>query len=765
MEQSRTILDVTMDYQEFLQSKRVVGDFCGKQVADGDINPVLFPFQRAITKWAVKKGRAAIFLDTGLGKTFVQLEWARLLGVPTLIIAPLSVARQTVREARKLGLDVHYVRSQDEVDERIISITNYEMADQFDFDQFGAVVLDESSILKAIAGKTRQKLIALCGQVQYRLACTATPAPNDYIELGNHAEFLGVCTQAEMLAMFFINANKEHTIVLNGKSYRRKGSDKGGTEWRLKHHAEQPFYRWLSTWAVAMTRPSDLGYDDDGFILPPLRVHPHTVAVDYKPDDQLFFTKIEGVADRAAIRKATIEDRIGLLRDVIRQDAGQWIVWCGLDAESKAVTNAIPGAVEIKGSDSPEYKAEMMEAFQDGSFQVLVTKGRICGFGMNFQNAHNMAFFGLNDSWELWYQCIRREWRFGQTQPVDVHVIMSEQEEAIYQNVQRKEALANRLRAGLIEHMRNYEKGELNMDNFMSEEYKTKTVKGNGWTAMLGDSCERLKEVPDNSIDLSVYSPPFADLYTYTNSARDLGNSKDSDEFFKHYRFIIQEILRVTKPGRLTCVHTSDIPAMAQKDGYIGIKDFPGDVIRAYQAVGWVFVGRAFVQKNPQAQAIRTKSKALLFVQLRKDSADSRPALVDQILMFSKPGENAVPIKPVENGEMDNETWIEWAHGIWLGIQETETLQYSAARDVDDEKHICPLQLGTIERCIKLYSNPGETVLTPFMGIGSEAYMALKLGRKAIGIELKPSYFDVAVKNLKNAVQEANTPTLWDFVK
>jgi DNA modification methylase len=270
-------------------------------------------------------------------------------------------------------------------------------------------------------------------------------------------------------------------------------------------------------------------------------------------------------------------------------------------------------------------------------------------------------------------------------------------------------------------------------------------------------------EIDDNSIDLSIYSPPFADLYVYSPSERDLGNSRNSSEFFQHYQFIIQEMLRVTKPGRLTCVHTSDIPAMAQRDGYIGIKDFPGEVIRAHEKAGWVFVGRAYVQKNPQAQAIRTKSKALLFVQLRKDSSDSRPALVDQVLMFRKPGDNAVPITPVEHGELDNETWIEWANGIWLGIQESDTLQFTTARDSSDEKHICPLQLGTIERCVKLYSNPGETILTPFLGIGSEAYQAIRFGRKAIGIELKESYFGVAVKNLQKAEATFSAPDLFSL--
>ncbi len=288
-------------------------------------------------------------------------------------------------------------------------------------------------------------------------------------------------------------------------------------------------------------------------------------------------------------------------------------------------------------------------------------------------------------------------------------------------------------------------------DKLEVKPYQTKTVEGSNFKAMLGDSCERLKELEDNSIDLSVYSPPFADLYTYSASERDLGNSKNWPEFFDHYKFIIRELLRVTKPGRITCVHTADIPAMAGKDGYIGVKDFPGAVIKAYEEEGWIEHGWAVVAKNPQAQAIRTHSKGLLFVQFKKDSTASRPAILDRVLFFRKDGENEIPVTPPKNGEADNETWIDWAGGIWTGISESDTLQYTTARDAEDERHVAPLQLGTIERCIKLYSNPGETILTPFMGIGSEAYQAIRFGRKAIGIELKESYYRIAVKNLKDA--------------
>lgn len=751
------------DYAEFLATKRIHADLTGVDVDPADVNPILFPFQRDLVVWALRKGRAAVFAECGLGKTFIQLEWGRLIGGPGLIIAPLSVARQTVREARKLGIDAHYTRDGSDIIDGV-NVTNYEMAEKFDFSIFRWVVLDESSILKCLTGSTRQTLTAMCEGVPYRLACTATPAPNDHVELGNHAEFLGICTEAEMRATFFINANKEHTFIEGGKTFTKKGSNKNGTEWRLKHAAEKPFFHWLASWAITLTKPSDLGYSDEGFVLPELTILPQFVAAENTSDGQLFFTHLHGIADRSNVRRQTLDVRLAALRELINADDDQWIVWVGLDEESRAATAALPGAIEVKGSDTPEYKAETFEAFQDGKHRILVTKARIGGFGMNFQNAHKMAFLGLSDSWESWYQCIRREWRFKQAEPVTVHVILSENEAEIYQNVMRKDAMATRLRRGLIEQIHTYEEDELRMRATESETVKTTTERGEKWTAMQGDSCVRLGEIADNFVDLSVYSPPFADLFTYTDSPRDLGNSRGWPEFFGHYRFIIREVLRVTKPGRLTCVHTSDIPAMAGRDGYIGVKDFPGEVIRAYEAEGWVFVGRAYVQKNPQAQAIRVKSKALLFVQLRKDSSDSRPALIDQVLLFKKPGENAVPITPVANGEMDNETWIEWAHGIWLGIRETETLQVAAGRDVGDEKHICPLQLGTIERCVKLYSNPGELVLSPFMGIGSEGYQSVKLGRRFIGCELKESYFRAAVNNIRRAESVTQTADLFSMV-
>jgi len=739
-----------MTYRDFLNNKKYKINPVGKDIQVNSINKKLFPFQKDIVKWAVKKGRCAVFLDTGLGKTFIQLEWARILGKRALVIAPLSVARQTVREGKKIDIEVKYIRHDNEVIDGI-NITNYEIADNFNPDIFDCIVLDESSILKSITGKTRKILIDKFKNTKYRLCCTATPAPNDYIELGNHTEFLGICTRQEMLSMFFINANKEHTIEVNGQMYTKKGSNKGGQEWRLKHHAEEKFFEWMSKWSITMTKPSDLGYDDSRFNLPELKITPIYIKLDnYTPEGKLFFDGLHGIQDRADVREQTANDKISIVKDILKKDKGQWIIWCGLDIESKISKNSIKDSVEIKGQDDSEYKANMFENFQDNKFQILITKPKIGGFGMNFQNANNMIFYGLNDSWETYYQAVRRCWRFGQKKEVNVYIIISEYEREIYENITRKDLQAKRLRIKMIEKLEDLEKGELKGMNIEKEIYKKNIIKGKKFTAMLGDSCERLKEVKDNSIDLSVYSPPFMDLFVYSNSNRDIGNCKSPDEFYKHYEFIVKELFRVTKEGRLSCVHTSDIPAMANRDGYIGLKDFPGEVLRLHQKCGWTFVGRCFIQKNPQAQAIRVKSKSLLFVQLNKDSSSSRPALVDQILIFKKPGENKIPITPVKNKELDNEKWIKWAHGIWTDISETNTLQYYVARAKDDEKHVCPLQLETIERCIKLYSNPGETVLTPFMGIGSESFMALKLNRKTIGIELKESYFNVAIQNLQH---------------
>jgi len=731
---------MTHCYQSFLASKTPQTAPIGVVVAHEDIHPASKDHQFAIVAWAVRQGRAAIFADTGLGKTLMLLEWARLISKrATIIIAPLSVARQTVREGERWGIPVRYVRSNDDVTEPGIYVTNYELADRFDADLFDAVVLDESSILKSLDGKTRQRLTAQFSETPYRLCCTATPAPNDIAEIGNHAEFLGIMRAVEMKGQFFVH-------------------DEDG--YRLRGHAHEPFYRWLASWAMSIRRPSDLGYDDTGYILPPLTVEPVWVASDFTPEGQLFFTGLDGIQGRTKVRKGTLAARVAAAAEIVNADDETWIVWCGLNDESDALAKAIPGAVVVEGNMTPEDKAARLEEFQDGAYRVLITKGKIAGFGMNFQHCARQIFVGLNDSWELYYQCIRRSWRFGQQRPVHVKIVLSDHEEAIYANVMRKETEAKQMSENLINAVRDYERTALAGVDARTP-YREGVAHGRDWTLYMGDSAEQLANVADNSVGLSVYSPPFASLYTYSASDRDLGNSRTSEEFFTHYAYIIKEILRTTMPGRLTAVHVQQIAAMLERDGYIGIKDFRGDVIRAYEANGWIYHGEVCIDKDPQAQAIRTKSKGLLFVQLRKDASWSRPALADYILLFRKPGENPEPVQP----DVTNNEWIEFARPIWYGIKESDTLQYTTARDPEDERHVCPLQLGTIERCIRLWSNKGDLVLSPFAGIGSEGHEAIRLGRKFVGVELKPSYHRIAVQNLKAIETKTHTPDLFSLLE
>jgi superfamily II DNA or RNA helicase len=719
------------DYTEFLAGKRLRVLSTGPHVEAFEIHPTLFPFQRDLVRWSLRKGRAALFADTGLGKTFMQVEWARLIGARTLIVAPLSVARQTVREARKIDVDVHLTRSGSDVSDGI-NVTNYEMVERFDPAAFGAVVLDESSILKALDGKTRKRLTEMFADTAYRLCCTATPAPNDIAEIGNHSEFLGVMPHHEMLSAFFVHGSTE----AGGKD-----------DWRLKGHAEDAFFRWLASWGMSVRKPSDLGYEDDGFILPELTILPTFVESGYVPEGQLFFSGLGGIQGRSAVRRTTLEMRVAAAAALVNASTEQWIVWHGLNDEGYALRAAIPDGALVEGSQSPEQKAAAIEAFQDGGHRVLITKSRIAGFGMNLQNAHRMAFVGLSDSWEAYYQSIRRCWRFGQTEPVRVHIVLSDAEAEIYENVMEKEREAEYMQERLIEHVAAFERDEIAgaPDGFV---YETATVARDRWTMMLGDSVERLADIADESVDLSVFSPPFMSLFTYSPSERDIGNCRDKAEFWDHFGLLIAHLLRVTKPGRNVACHVQQVATSVAHDGVTGLNDFRGDVVRGFVDAGFVFHGEVTIDKDPQAQAIRTKAKGLLFVQKDRDRSWLRPAFADYILVFRKPGENAVPIR---DDQITNDEWIEWARPIWYGIRESATLNAAEAREEKDERHIAALQLETVRRCIRLWSNPGELVLDPFAGIGTTGYVAMQAARRFIGCELKRSYFEAACRNVERA--------------
>jgi DNA modification methylase/superfamily II DNA or RNA helicase len=840
-----------MIYPQFLEQKELLHKRAPLSL-DYEPHPCLFPFQAEIIRRAVSIGSSAIFADTGLGKTIMQIEICRLAVVETgksaLIIAPLGVTHQTINEAKKMfDIDIVYVKSDNDIDsQKSIYITNYERLDNFVPDTFGCVALDESSILKSVDGKIKTKLIDDWAIVPYKFAFTATPAPNDVAEMANHAAFLGVMSRNEMLSKFFVN---------------------DGTEWRLKKSAHDKFYNWVSSWSISVKKPSDLGdgFDDAKYELPPINYIP--VVVNYQhdmSDGKLFQTGLKGVSERARVRQQTRDVKVEAVLDIVKNNPGQFLIWGWFNQECDDIEDGLIGAVQVKGGQATDKKLANFQSFLDGKSH-LITKPKIAGFGMNFQHTNNMIFCGISDSWEIFYQCVRRQYRFGVKEPVNVYVVYSSPEVTIYENIIKKGDKASIMSEKLVE------KTKQNLLSLDSEKFSYReksisgSVMGNNYTIFNGDSCEVMDKLDDNSIDFSVYSPPFNDLYTYSATPRDLGNSKNKEDFLTHYEIIVKKLLSKTKTGRVTAVHVADIPAMKVRDGYMGMKDFSGDVIRLYEKCGWIFDGRIPIDKNQQAQSIRTKSRALTMSSMEKDRTWIRPAMPDYILKFRKDGENKVLINDKFNAEFDGsvkastlswwysdgetetklhhrknqknislvshrvidsdfpfeisiicrsgdleykamfkrfgnhyklisltgdeqvkfncdkaiyteltrDKWIELANpiwpsplddraadtgltGVWYGISEGDTLQgFRKARGENDEKHVCPLQLGTIERCIKLWSNPGETVFTPFGGVGSEVYQSLKMGRNAIGFELKPSYFDFMVKNLDVLAKES----------
>ena len=412
-----------MRYDDFLQKKAIKHEESGLDIDPSEISKKLYPFQIDIVKWALGKGKAALFTMTGTGKTLMQLEWARHVHRETqgniLVVAPLAVSHQTIREGRKIGVNVNLCKTQKDITEGV-NVTNYDRLHKFNADTLSGVVLDESSILKSYAGKTRNMIIDLFTNTPYKLACTATPAPNDFMELGNHSEFLGVMERMEMLAMFFVHDGGETS------------------KWRLKGHAESKFWEWVASWAVVLDKPSDLGYHDNRFILPPLEVHEHAVKSE-RPTDRLCVVEAQTLQERQKARKESTAERVQRCADIVNGTDKPFLVWCGLNYESSELKKAIPGAVEVKGSDSSEFKEKAMLDFSEGKIRVLVTKPSIAGFGMNWQHCSDMAFVGLSDSFEQYFQAVRRCWRFGQKNTVNVHVIISEREGAVKSNIKRKE--------------------------------------------------------------------------------------------------------------------------------------------------------------------------------------------------------------------------------------------------------------------------------------------------------------------------------------
>ena len=421
-------------YSEFLSQKSVVNIATGL-VDIPTLNPMLYPHQADMVKWALRRGRAALFADCGLGKSPMQLEWADKQPHECIIVAPLAVAHQFVREAHKFGVDAAYAKDQSRVTKRI-TVTNYERLENFHIEQFGAVSLDESSILKNSSGAYSTWMIEAFKNTPFRLCSSATPAPNDVMELGTQAEFLGVMSRSEMLAMYFTH-------------------DGGDTsKWRVKGHAQKAFWEWMASWAVMIRKPSDLGYSDAGFVLPPLRMHEHQISVKQPTSGFLFALEAQTLQERQQARRDSVGDRVAACAALVNASDKPFLVWCNLNDESAQLAAAIPDAIEVTGSDTDEFKEAAIAGFLDGKYRVMVSKPKIAGLGLNLQHCADMAFVGLSDSYEQLYQSIRRCWRFGQQNAVNVHVITAETEGAVVSNIKRKEREAEETYNNMIDHMK-----------------------------------------------------------------------------------------------------------------------------------------------------------------------------------------------------------------------------------------------------------------------------------------------------------------------
>ncbi len=629
-----------LEYQEFLARKLVSVPLAGFEVQEERINPILFPFQRACVQWAVRLGKAALFQECGLGKTFQQIEWARLVsehsGGEVLIVAPLAVAHQTITEAAKLGVAARYCRSQEAADaaaEHII-ITNYDMLKAFDPSHFVGVVLDESSILKSFTGATKRTILSMFERTRYKLACTATPAPNDYLELGNHAEFLNVMRSNEMISRWFINDTMQ------------------AGNYRLKKHAARDFWRWVTSWAVCISTPSDMGYSDEGFILPELVMHSDVVEVDHsraQETGQLFMLGSPSATAMWKEKAATAEDRCRRAREIVGDSTEPWIIWCDTNAEADILQCLFPEAVEVRGSDSVTAKEDKLRSFSDGNARVIITKPDIAGFGLNWQHCPNQIFVGVTYSFEKTYQALRRSWRFGQTRPVHAYMIYAESEGNIMETLEQKRGAHAEMQRAMNEAMAKNGLSLTADHRAAILDIERATYQGENWKLQLGDCVEEVEKMAESSIDYSLFSPPFSNLYIYSDAVADMGNSADHTEFFEHFEYLIDELHRVTVPGRLCSVHCKDLPLYMNRDGAAGLYYFPGDLVQSFLKHGWIFHSRVTIWKDPVIEMQRTKNHGLLYKNFQVRGEVCRQGMADYVLTFRKwlPERNTEQEKPV----------------------------------------------------------------------------------------------------------------------
>lgn len=947
-----------MNLNEFYQTKLETVQQTGFHISKEDIEkryPFLFPFQVAILQWALKLGRAACLAGCGLGKSPIQLAWAELVKEhtrkPVLILAPLAVAGQTVKEAEKFGCELIYHRTMMEWDGETNIITNYEMLKNWNLDVFGGCAWDESSIIRNFDGKTKKLIFQKCADTRYLLALTATPAPNDARELGNHAEGLRIMKSTIMDRTWFShNSGNVH-------------------ESTLKAHAADDFWRWVTQWAVCLDKPSDLGdFDDAGYILPPLNFIGHIVPVDHRrawKESQksgqlsLLLTGRTSATNMHAEKRQTYKERMELAADLVKQirqkkPEEHIIVWCEYNYEADLLVKLIPEAIEVRGNEKMEVKRQKLLDFTFGKYPILITKPKIAAHGLNWQHVGEQIWTSISHKFEQFYQGYKRSHRFGRIGPVNCHIIYAESEGDILTNLKKKQVKHEYMQGEMVRLMR--ENGMSLSSNFHQDEFVIggAIAEGDGWKVYHGDSAVELQKVKSNSVDFWVQSPPFKEIFVYSDAVQDLGNSHDDNQFFTQYGFILREQLRASKPGTYKVEHCQDLPLLKRMTGHeMGLVDFPGELIKLHEDNGWEYVGCKTIWKDPVIEMQRKKVLGLLWSKSFVQKAEyARQGVADHMLVFRKPDHKTKEIKlivnklpqsvidrcvdlwsnPDENIQspnhkpaldqkidlmivdctnntgivteqmkniqyylrdgrtlvchvtdlpectqiinagkrhdlifhsrvalndnsflivlrkwvkdmsdknpdiihvthdlippgmlvgytekevskdkfeempvytidenVSNEThkyignsppdfwdtneyysiqvWQRYASpvwfdldglpktnsDIWMNINQTDVLEYRVARDSKDEKHLAPLQLPVIEKCIKEYTNPSDMVGTGFAGVFSEIYQAIIMGRRAVGCELKRSYWELGKKHMRHADVLLHSPTLFDF--
>lgn len=943
-------------YEEFLATKSMRAKATGFDpgLLTRKAQCQLFEWQQHIVRIAINAGKFALFEDCGLGKSPQQLIWsdevAKHTGQPVLILCPLAVAAQTVSEGEKFGVKVTHIREAEELGRSGVFITNYDRLEKFseELRRLSGVVLDESSIIKNAEGKTRRMITEAFSVTPFRLCCTATPAPNDYAELGQHAEFLGVMTAGQMLATWFINDTSETN---NG--------------WRLKKHARADFWRWVGSWAACISKPSDIGFSDEGYILPPLELHNHSIAVDEvagRQDGELFRSASVSAATLQKEARFSITERCAMAVGIAVNEDSPCIIWCELNDESEMLKKLLPEAVEIKGSDNERKKERAAMWFcgmpmtydelhsigksdklaacgnqntqpiergntttqnqsgsgddpragvrqktlntcvdiisqinpnsndqesnrtrlisagesntqprkksgrrhannlQNGSdqiqekenssdsessdlqsrnlnqslfgkeegapsadspinqghssspllitpmqqeeseesyvpratsdsensgtqqkcfaepsntFRCLISKPEIFGFGMNMQVCTRQVFVGQSWSMERQYQAIRRSYRFGQDKPVHIHFVTPSTLGDVRVRVREKFAAHETMKLEMKEAAKQ-------LTGNKDQSIDTKEIpelSSERWNIYNGDCVTVARKfIESQSVGCTIFSPPFMDLFTYSDRSEDMGNCSTPAAFMEHFKYLVDEITRVTMPGRECVVHCGDLLSSKWKDGIIGLKNFSDLIERAYcgdpldviQSVSnalmstssamflpgdWTLHTRVTIWKDPVIEMQRTKAHGLLYKTLKKDSSQSRVGMPDYLLVFRRRGDNPKPVAHTEH-DFELDAWQKIASPVWMDIEQGNVLNRKGSKEAADERHICPLQLDVIERAIKLWSAPGDLIYSPFTGIGSEGYQAVKMQRRFVGSELKASYFKDAALWLKQAESE-----------